>query len=909
MTAGAYVDRQSLGSCTLSERNAMLCETCGQLIEEASTPCPRCLSPTIEMTSPPQPAPQIPGYFIRETLGRGGMGVVYLAEDLTLERRVALKVLSERLAADDSARLRFLREARIMATIEHPHVVRIYEFGENNGVAFISMEYIEGETLAERVFRLGRLSPEEALAVLRQVTEALEAAWEKQVVHRDIKPHNILIDRKNRVCVSDFGLARPLNACEAQDLTDPGSAAMMGTPGYMSPEQVRGQSLDFRSDIYSLGIVLYEMLSGKQPFIGKTAIEIMSHHIHSPLPGLSDINPGINDLLQSMTHKNPKDRPDSYPELLSNIHFLKQRSFSSYSKSSGDTFAWIIAAVVILAGIALGLFYLPQKAVQSMVVPPPQYQQVTFSGMGSGGELSPDGTMLAYSSEKKVWIQNLKGGEPRSIFQGESLKDIRWSPDGSYISFYNGDRTDNRRQLIVIPRNGGPVRKLLGAAGHSWSPDGSEIAFIWTGRNLIFVINLTSGQLRKILLPGNFNFIWQVEWCAANNHLLYAISTENTKAVQIWTIHADGKNPQLITEAEGIVNARWSPDGKAVYWTQTQDELTANMMKILISPVTERPVGSPKMLLAGVNFFEFSLSQRNLLTYSKIIASNNLWLGNLQHQQKSDVYGLRQLTKQTSLIPEGKISPDGKRIAFIFSRSAKADIHVVSTDGGAPNQITFLDGVCDTLDWSPDGKQIVFVLSKSGSRSLWIVNSDGTGLRQIKNTRMGTLSGNRSLSWGPGNKILYPAARGNQNFQMLDLNTLKDNSLVKDDSVGWIFQPSFSPDGKQVAVFWNRSPMRGMWLITLNPYSEQPLLNGSAENLRWSSDGKSIFTTSFSKVDVHTGKQEQLAPLKNNAYSDLDFQLMDCTGDGRTLLLNQEKQQSDVWLVRNFDPESSTASK
>ncbi|MCI0402475.1 MAG: protein kinase, partial [Acidobacteria bacterium] len=261
-----------------------ICPSCGRPIPEGAAECPRCQGTTAELRTP---FPVIAGYEAVKPLGEGGMGAVYLATDLKLGRRVAVKVVSRRLETGTEAEARFLREARSMAQVEHPHIVRVYSFGEVEGQPFLVMEYVEGQDLATRLAREGSLAVEEALRITRQTAEALEAAWEHKVVHRDIKPSNILLDKRNQVRVGDFGLAKPVRAdTVAAPLTQ--TSYVLGTPHYASPEQVRGLPLDFRSDVYSLGIVLYEMLTGERPFEGTTPFDIMTRQVSDPLPFLHE---------------------------------------------------------------------------------------------------------------------------------------------------------------------------------------------------------------------------------------------------------------------------------------------------------------------------------------------------------------------------------------------------------------------------------------------------------------------------------------------------------------------------------------------------------------------------------------------------------------------------------------------
>lgn len=249
------------------------------------------------------------------------MGVVLLAEDERLARRVAIKVLSAQASGNAETRTRFLREARAMAAVEHPHIVRVYQFGETEGSAYIVMEYIEGETLGQLLQRKGRLSIEEALHIATQVVKGLEAALSRGLIHRDVKPSNVLIDGAGGAHVSDFGLAKSVTLDSEPGITSTG--AILGTPYYISPEQGRAEPVDFRSDIYSLGILLYEILTGQRPFEAASAFEIVSRHVREAVPPLldkrSDTPPSLARLVAQMTRKDPADRPGSYQELLQSL--------------------------------------------------------------------------------------------------------------------------------------------------------------------------------------------------------------------------------------------------------------------------------------------------------------------------------------------------------------------------------------------------------------------------------------------------------------------------------------------------------------------------------------------------------------------------------------------------------------
>jgi Serine/threonine protein kinase len=265
--------------------------------------------------------PVIPGFRVTGCIGEGGMGSVYAAEDLSLGRRVAIKLILERIAGESESKVRFQREARTLATIQHPNVVHVYSLGECDAGSYIVMEYVEGETLAEKLQREGMFAVDEAIAITRQVVTALQEAWSKSVIHRDVKPSNVLIDSRGRVKVVDFGLAKSVSVRrEQRDETLTQSGYIVGSPHYLSPEQAQGHTVDFRSDIYAVGLILYEMLTGSRPFVGSTPVVVIAKHLHEPLPSVAlkraGIPPRLVSLISRMTAKLPGERPASYEEIL-----------------------------------------------------------------------------------------------------------------------------------------------------------------------------------------------------------------------------------------------------------------------------------------------------------------------------------------------------------------------------------------------------------------------------------------------------------------------------------------------------------------------------------------------------------------------------------------------------------------
>ena len=284
--------------------------------QEAGAGSPRA-APVTPRGAPPGVA--IPGYVVEGLLGQGGMGAVYLAMAEALGRQVAIKIVLDGRAAKEDARARFRREARVMASVEHPNVVRLYSFGVAGDSDYLVMEYVDGETLAKRLARAGALSEDEGLKVLRQMLLGLEAAWEKGIVHRDVKPSNVMVDQKGRVLVADFGLAKAA-AQDSDDSSITTGQTVLGTPHYLSPEQAQGQPVDLRSDMYSAGLVLYEMLTGERPFAAATPAAVVARRLTEPAPDIGARRPGLSTRTASiyrwMVERSPADRPGSYADLI-----------------------------------------------------------------------------------------------------------------------------------------------------------------------------------------------------------------------------------------------------------------------------------------------------------------------------------------------------------------------------------------------------------------------------------------------------------------------------------------------------------------------------------------------------------------------------------------------------------------
>jgi len=519
---------------------------------------------------------QVSHYRVLERLGSGGMGTVWVAEDLHLGRRVALKFLSAELASDQNALERFRFEARTASSLNHPNICTIHEISEADGEYFIAMELVEGEPLDRHLAR-HRPDAQELLDVAIQIADALEAAHSKGILHRDIKPANILITARGQAKILDFGLAKLVAAGRVAEqptyagaapgsvpehLTSPGMA--VGTASFMSPEQARGKELDARSDLFSFGAVLYDMATGKIPFDGPTAAVIFDGILNrNPVPPL-ELNPGLlpklDEIIRTALEKDRDLRYQSAAEMRAELKRLKRDTSSgrvpvassasiSVPKSRKGIYALIAALVLSVAAAGV---YLWMNRPRGFNLQNMKLVQVTNSGNAGAGALSPDGRYIVYAlqdgAHESLWVQQLATGSNVQILPPEQAHfvAVSFTPDGNYVLFVRTDKsTLNFRYLYQMPVLGGAPRQLLRDidSAPAFSPDGQQFAF-------------TRGILRP---PGNDILVAKAE--GSDEHVI---------------AHFDGFGP-------GNSRVAWSDDGKnlATISAETRNGVSRWIMKVI----------------------------------------------------------------------------------------------------------------------------------------------------------------------------------------------------------------------------------------------------------------------------------------------------------------------------------------
>jgi serine/threonine-protein kinase len=859
------------------------------------------------------------------------MSRVFLAFDTALGRRVVFKVLRPELAADVNAE-RFHREIRLAASLQHPHIVPVHAAGQAAGLLYYTMPFVPGESLRHRLDRDGALSVPDALRILKDVTEALTFAHRRNVVHRDLKPGNILLEDSHAL-VADFGIAKALSTASdsvesAASLTRTG--AVVGTPAYMSPEQAVGDpTADHRSDLYALGCLAYEILTGKPPFTGPTLYALIVAHVaRVPEPVATrrpDVPPAFDRLVMGLLEKLPEDRPPSAEAVLQDLDVIEvsaRRSLQSSSPKRVTESRYRRRALLMIGlGLVIGLALTavvagypwknrrpdaPPSARPAGSLPRPTAvalrSQLTFVGNIQLQEISPDGQLLAYvdpGPPARLLVQDLRGGSTLPISRlGIVRLTLRWSPDGGSL-LYSGLDSAGQFWTVLFPRFGGRARRLtdFGAPYVVMSPDGSQLAGWYQDTTGPLVVkNLATGSRREIKTPGEIGWRDHGDWSPDGRTIALASSDLAGARWMLWTLDVtSGRWHAILTDSVPISPPRWSATGDALYVLRDENDL----LRIPVAlPGIEQ--GPPQILQSGLAASSFSITpDGRMLTYVQRQPRSNLWLAT-QARPLAPITR-RQLTHGTADVAAYALSPDGRLLAYIQAQHGRGDLFVLPIDGGESRRVTST-GLARVeraaLAWSPDGLQIAYTATVAGKTTLRIVEPESGEEQLIDGLEMGG-----ELVWAPYDRILYQRA-GNRNFHWLDLKTHAEEPLVRNDTVGWLFTPVPSPDSRHLAAFWNRWPRPGTYIISVENGSQRFLGTKNGAPIGWSSDGAFVYWVpaeiqdSIWRVSVQSGRRT-FATV--NPFTDSRCEMREEL-PGVALLCAVDESVSDVWKMENFDP-------
>ncbi len=870
-------------------------------------------------------------YEVKSLLGSGGMGEVYRARDARLGRDVAIKVLPL-LSADSDRLRRFEQEARAAAALNHPNILAVFQMGTYEGAPYLVSELLEGETLREQI-KSSRLSVRRAIDYGVQIARGLAAAHEKGIVHRDLKPENLFVTRDGRVKILDFGLAkltRPRTSSDHTEGTEPG--VMMGTVGYMSPEQVRGQAADHRADIFALGAILYEMLAGKRAFQKPTSADTLSAILNEDPAGISQVTTNIPPALQRVVHrcleKSPEQRFQSASDLAFALDALSDTSGNAAKFPREDAggsallifvkgHKLVLAAGLVLFALLIGALLYSTHSLRPSNLSHAQmtHKQFTFSGDAYDPAISPDGLFVSYVSKKpgekqKLMVQASNGAE-LELAQGTGISRPRWSPDGSEVLFerHEADPTAKSFGIFVVSRLGGTVRSIGGGGYGCWlSPDGFQIVTAYGGGYAGFrLVNKRSAEAKDVRLS---DYVWLEDIdCSARAALILAV-TQTSNNFQIRTFRPDGSEERkLLEESDRIYSARWSPAADSVYYLHGKGS-TKTLSKVSTSPGDAQPEVLADGLQTG-EFFTLS-NDGSRLAYTRQDDHANLWRVQLPAAGKSAKPEISRLTSGTSFYGAPGFSPDGRWIAFALGPSAdETNIFKMPVTGGEPVQLTFFERAATASPaWSPDGQRIAFISDQKGTPKVWLIDANGGAAQPLEQTNASETT-NR-VAWWPGSDIVYqqPDLR---NLLRIDSKTHQEKPVIPRDHelVHHVYsKPVFSPDGKKIAVEGGlKGGGWGIWIISLESYSETFLPIGIFYPAGWSPDGKYLYAIRQNGADSgrEISQVQVAAPSKVNALATLPGDVAERDGasvspDGKLMIVSIMEQKSDVWLMENFDP-------
>ncbi|HQR34619.1 MAG TPA: protein kinase [Blastocatellia bacterium] len=896
-------------------------------------------------------------YQILSWLGRGGMGEVYLAEDTRLGRRVALKLLPTAFSQNAERVRRFEREARAASALNHPNIITIHEISTEGDTHFIATEYIEGETLRAHLANQSA-SFKTALEIAIQIVSALEAAHHAGIIHRDIKPENVMIRPDGLVKILDFGIAklaemRNEQATTSRPSTLPGM--IVGTASYMAPEQAQGKTVDARNDIFSFGIVFYEMLTGRRPFEGETALESISSILKDEPPPMSRMLPEVPGEIERIVNKTlRKDREERYQtakELLLDLkgakrelEFRDQWERSSVPNQEADEtqplpgtttnenrnratsenqnqatssaeylvtqvknhkFIYLAFAVLLMVGIGFGIYRYSDNAPINNPFESVKITKITDSGkVGGGVALSRDGKWLVYSiregEKASVWLKQVAIPESNTQIVPPAAVKYRgfaFSPDGNYLYYTIEEGTLSNCTLYQMPvLGGGTVRKLISGinGGISFSPDGKQITY-------------------------------GVENLADDESLLMVANADGTNQRRLVMLKG---NDEI-----GSSRGRWSPDGKSIaVFVGTNNPLTRELATVSVATGEITRLKTHKFSEFGL--WEWLLDGKSfvVLAREKPAHNNSFWLISYPSEEAQKITNdLNNIYSSMSLAAEANIlatvqssvtaniwiasvgdatrptqvnagsnqvgdpqwTPDGK---LVYNRGLgdSQDIYLIDPRGGSPKRLTS-NYINRSPRVSPDGRYIVYFSFQAGTPSIWRMDIDGSNPKQLTTQ----FSLNPSISPN-GQEVIYEVGVDTLRVWKVGIDGGRPDQLTDQESR----LPVFSPDGKHFACLWWDDPNSPPKIAIIPSTGGKPVKTFAVKGggYRWMPDGRSL--AYFARKDgvdniwsqpIDGGTPKQLTNFTGDGIVSFDF-----SRDGKQLAFTRMTNTSDVVLISGF---------
>jgi Tol biopolymer transport system component len=864
---------------------------------------------------------------IGSLLGVGGMGEVYRARDLRLGRDVAIKVLPTIVGTDPERSARFQREARLLATLNHPNIAAIHGVEEHDGVWALVLEFVEGDTLADRVSR-GPLPPAEVVRLGSQLIDALDAAHERGIVHRDLKPANIKLTNDGMLKVLDFGLAKAV--ADPGEVSDPmvsptvtsggtRDGMILGTAAYMSPEQARGRQVDKRTDIWAFGCVLFELLAARRPFDGESVSDVIvavleREPLWSALP--SDTPAALRQLIRRCLEKDPKARlrdiGDARVDLRADAAPVEMRA-----KTRARSSIMRYAAVAAIAAAGAAAVWWPRAS-----APAPAFERVSRIGATAAHEfgpaISPDGKWIAYLSDARgatdVWVKFIAGGEPRNLTAELDLSiqaldyvgGLQLSPAGDLIAFSAAPRgsrsVDYSSWVIPAPLGGAPRRVLeRGKQGLTWSPDGGRIAYMGVGGSAgdtVWIANSDGQQPRQIVEARGARHTHWVRWSHDGQYVYfnYGPQSLNTEPTEIFRVPSAGGTPEpVVRSSRRALFPFPDPGGRGLFYAGNPDtvetglwwrDLSSGRDYRLINGVGE--YGAPSVSADGSRLVATVTTTQSYIARVDLAAAGPPTLQPMSDPLSGDV--------------DPSWSVDGTRVVFSSARGGDRNIWMARSDFSNPVPLTVGTAIDERPVFAPDGTEVAFVSERGGRRGVWLVTLDGRAPRLLASADVVG-----QISWSRDGRTLVCALAGDARPNLATI--ARDSGQLRPLTVpGAATVPIWSPREDVIAYLETR-PDGGADVRFIHPNGAPaafPLPPDAARfpgnlELAWSPDGRRLARAavpgtergSIWLIDPTPGASRQLVQLP----AATQLRGLSWTPDGSALTIGVVTRTGDIMLA------------
>ncbi|HSB29031.1 MAG TPA: protein kinase [Pyrinomonadaceae bacterium] len=856
-------------------------------------------------------------YKIEKLLGTGGMGEVYLARDGKLGRNVALKILPVHFVADTERSARFQREARALSSLNHPNLVTVYEVGEADGLHFIAMEFVAGSTLSSL---RNSASLKEILSIVAQVAEAVSAAHQSGIVHRDIKPENIMVRADGYAKVLDFGLVKLVEHADPreQDAANTQLGVAMGTLAYMSPEQASGESIDHRTDIWSLGVVLYELSTGQRPFKGATrqdtVNEILSREPTPPSVVKETLPKALDLIVSKALEKDRELRYQTSADFRSDIRRLLREIDSSATASAARSVTtsdsnfkhrpWvlplIVMGLVICTAIAGVWYFMTKKPIGPDWSRANHLQLTNQAGTEFFPVLAPDGKSFVYASNQTgnydLFLQRVGGKIASPLTPNTPSDDTEpaFSPNGERIAFHS---SRSPAGIYMMEATGENARPVTANCHHpSWSPDGKEIVCSTFGYSLpstrnvspsaLWVADVETGTKRLLIQKDAM----QPTWSPNGPRIAFSFMPPSAGRSDIATVSRFGGEPVVVTnDASTNWNPVWSPDGKYLYYASDRSG-NMSFWRIAIDEQTGSVLSEPESVSTPSTFsrhLNFSRDGKRLI-YVQTDQQSNIRAIKFDPRLEKPVGEPFWITRGDVRIVRPELSPDGTRFVMRVPRRTQDDIVIVDRDGNNWRDLTN-DKFFDRYPrWSPDGKKIVFTSDRSGQYEIWMIDAEGNNLKQLSFNSPGDAT---FPLWSPdGTRLLFQRNKSNV---IIDLNKgWSEQTPVKlTDSDRTFVAWDWSLDGKKLIGTFTDGHV-GYFEFDTNRYER--LADFGAYPM-WLPDSSRYIAFVESKVflgDVRTRKISEIFSIK-----DAQIRSIAISRDAQLIYFTDYASESDIWML------------